>query len=189
MHRLSKSPNDVGCRKFPVAPVLWRAFWAAVFVVHLGALYAAFTCVSAIEAAGLGAIVTRCLALSLSVAFCGLKVLDVPFLRLKPGWRSAISAGVAIALLHVGVLDHTPDRQSTVLPSQVGVVLFVGAFVDARTIAASMRRQLSFLRRVVRAEKVHVHLNPYLQAVEACFEPFHSSYEPCLAVPRAPPTL
>jgi len=185
--RRNTNSRDGGRASTSVGRLAWRAFWTAVFVVHLLAFRSTVETLVLGDSASIGDALTRGLGLSLGITFCGLKLLDVQFLRLKPGWRSTVAAGVAIALLHVGALDRTPDHGGTISPSQVGVVLFVCAFVDVRALAAGIRQRLTVLKRLLHSEEAHVHLNPYLRAVEALFEPTQSSFEPCLVVPRAPP--
>ncbi|MEK7732140.1 MAG: hypothetical protein AAB363_09830, partial [Planctomycetota bacterium] len=64
----------------------------------------------------------RFLALIGSAVFFALKIADVSWLRLKPGWRSAISSLVIVALLHVSVVDRAVEGELSYSPVHLGVV-------------------------------------------------------------------
>jgi hypothetical protein len=65
-----------------------------------------------------------------SAVFFALKIADVSWLRLKPGWRSAISSLVIVALLHVSVVDRAVEGELSYSPVHLGVVFFVGSLVE-----------------------------------------------------------
>jgi hypothetical protein len=67
--------------------------------------------------------------LLLSASFLGLKVVDVPWLRLKPGWRTTVTSLVLIGLLHAAALERIADTRIAYTPSHVGMVLFVSGLL------------------------------------------------------------
>lgn len=166
---------------------LWRAFWMVVLLVHFIALGPLFESPTGGRAESFGTDLIRGGGLLLGVLFCALKLLDVSFLRLKPGWRSFVCASVAMALLHVGLLERAHGGRDAAVP--VGVVLFIGTFADVRALNAFVRKCVSAGAPPSSRDDAHVHLNPYLHTVEAAFEPVHLLFAPRTDVPRAPPGL
>lgn len=85
---------------------------------HAPALLGAWRSVVAngFEAEQLGA----CLVLTLSMLFFGLKVRDVAVLRLRTDRRSFVVACIAVALLHVNVLQ--PQGDSAAVPQCAALV-------------------------------------------------------------------
>ncbi|MEK6675493.1 MAG: hypothetical protein AABZ47_07545 [Planctomycetota bacterium] len=86
--------------------VLGRVFWAALLILHLAALPASWSSFGiAWSAKDWGTPAIRTAGLLLTAAFFILKVLDVAWLRLMPGWRSGVAAVTVVALIHVNVLE------------------------------------------------------------------------------------
>jgi hypothetical protein len=81
--------------------MLWRLMWLAAGLSH----------VVAVLRDGLGGdaplTFDRGVMLLLGVAYCALKVLDVPWLRVRSGWRAKCACLLILVLLHVGMLRGT----------------------------------------------------------------------------------
>lgn len=116
------------CR-FDLHSLVWRAFWAAMIVSHLGATYHA---VFVGDASG-----WRAAALAASQVFFVLKLLDVPWLRLPSDRRTRVALVALFALLHGRVLafdlSHGPSSSDT-LP----MVVLSGGIATAYALASNL---------------------------------------------------
>lgn len=108
-----------------------RLFWLAMFLLHVPGLLASLEALLTGSTSDLFLAGLRVVGLSLSAGFFLLKMADVRWLRLKPGWRSFVAALIATAVLHVGVLERAVDSELACSPAHAGVVLFVGAVGQA----------------------------------------------------------
>lgn len=124
-----------------VLAFLKRAFWLFILVFHVGAIRSAWFALDGLsgDAEWLSS-VFRFFALIGSAVFFALKIADVSWLRLKPGWRSAVSSLVIVALLHVSVVDRATDGELSYSPVHLGVVLFVGSLVEFDGLRRTMLR-------------------------------------------------
>jgi hypothetical protein len=77
--------------------------------------------------------------LAVSSVFFVLKVLDVAWLRLKPGWRPAAAAFVVVSLLHVGVIERSSGVDVTD-PLRFGLVLSLATVLEADDLRNAIRR-------------------------------------------------
>ena len=187
---LTRQPNKTpGVSK----PNRWlsadRLFWCSMLVVHAAALPAVWGSV-ALAGGSDGEVVAlvRLLGLLASSAFFVLKLVDVSWLRLKPGWRSMATAILLIGLLHVGVLDRAVEGELAFSASHPGLVLFVAAAWQCE----GLRRRLFWivsrltpvrvLRRRERADR------PICgRLLEYAFQPLMLRFVPSFTDPRAPP--
>jgi hypothetical protein len=118
-----------------------RAFWFFLLVFHIGAIRSAWSALDGPSgdpqwlSNGF-----RFLALIGSAVFFALKIADVSWLRLKPGWRSAVSSLVIVALLHVNVVDRATEGELSYSPAHLGVVFFVGTLVEFDGLRRAMLR-------------------------------------------------
>ena len=109
------------------ALVVARLFWLSMFLLHgpgfvslLGSLWA-----GAPDASYPWSVV-RLVALVLSACFFLLKIVDVPWLRLAPGWRSAVAAVLVVGIIHAGAIERMADGDLSCSPTHLTVVFFVG---------------------------------------------------------------
>lgn len=160
-------------------------FWLSLFLLHGAALpsigSALATPAGVADRLGLA---VRLIALTASGLFFLLKVADLRWLRLRPGWRSAVAAVVVVALLHVGVVDRAIAGDVAIDPTQVGVVLFLGSLCHLDALRQAFGLILAILsafghsrrephRRGMRWENARL---PALEQIVAS-----------LGAPRAPP--
>lgn len=117
-------------------PITLRCIWALLAAIHAPALLEVWrTCfTSSVSGDRLGA----CFALTLSMVFFALKVMDVTFLRLRPGMRSWIAMSLAVALIHLDVIR--PDGQ-VVFSSETAIIL---ATTSAAAILPRLLRASAF---------------------------------------------
>ncbi len=121
----------------------WRLFWLFMLVIHVGAVRSAVSSfvqpgVEYDRAIGLG----RLLILSASAAFFVLKVVDVSWLRLKPGWRSWLASGLVVALLHVQVMKRASDGVLDIAPTGTVAFLVFGTIFESQILFRGWRRLL-----------------------------------------------
>ena len=114
-------------------------FWLAMFLLHVPGLLASLEALLTGSTSDLFLAGVRVVGLSLSAGFFLLKMADVAWLRLRPGWRSFVAALIATAVLHVGMLERAVDSELACSPAQMGVVLFVGAAGQAVRLGKRLR--------------------------------------------------
>ncbi len=116
-------------------------FWAVLLLAHLGALRSEWEALAAISGLnGWGTSVLRSLALFASAAFFVLKIADVRWLRLQPGWRSVVASLVVIGLLHLNVLERVTRTDLSNGPAPLGIVLFVATLIESDRLRRALRR-------------------------------------------------
>lgn len=166
-----------------------RLFWTVMLVGHLVALHAAwFAALSAAESDLTGPGVFRILGLACSAAFFALKIADVRWLRLLPGWRSLVASSVAVALLHVSVVQRAVDADVRVSPAPLGVVLFVSTCVDFDAVRRAYRRLAPGQIPLRRLRHGHFLGELLARRVwDAGIEPVVLDLVPIHRAPRAPP--
>lgn len=125
---------------------LRRIFWAAMLGLHLGPIAACWRSLAAAEAAPaairLGILLT-------AAVFFALKVADVPWLRVKPGWRTWVASSIVIALLHLGAVDRAAGTRVADTPGHLGIVLFIGAVFCRKPLGATASRIASAFVRLL----------------------------------------
>jgi hypothetical protein len=171
-------------------PIVKRAGWLGIFFIHLGAIRSAALNVYA--SAGVASRPDsglRLFALSIAAIFFALKFADVPWLRLKHGWRSAIASLVIVALLHVNAVQRLADGESMSSPTPLSAVLFAAVLVDVGTVR---RRGLHLWNAVVlastdRARRRGRRSYPCNAAWPEAAIPPHSWLARGLLTPRPPP--
>lgn len=120
-----------------------RMFWSAVLAGHLLAIPSLIEHFGSAERIGdYGAPVLRAIILAASAAFFVAKIRDVPWLRLRPGWRSTVSAALVIAFLHAGIVQHAQPASDDSTPTRLVASLFLTATVPP----AGLRKIQHFLR-------------------------------------------
>jgi len=118
-----------------------RLFWAALLVMHLSALGSEWEALGAISGSDAwGTSVLRTLALVASATFFALKIVDVPWLRLQPGWRSVVASLVVIGLLHLNVLERVTRTELSSGPAPLGIVLFAGTLIESDRLRRALSR-------------------------------------------------
>jgi len=121
--------------------LLKRAFWLFILVFHVGAIRSAWFVLAGMSSdADWLSSGFRFLALIGSAVFFALKIADVSWLRLRPGWRSTVSSLVIVALLHVSVVNRAVEGELSYSPVHLGVVFFVGSLVEFDGLRRTMLR-------------------------------------------------
>jgi len=170
---------------------LWlgRLFWLSLLLLHGAAiptLWEEFAGGASIAARL--ALFVRVTGLALSAAFFILKIVDVPWLRMRGGGRGVVTAVVIVALLHVGVLDRAvADTDFAADPSHLGLILFIGTIWQLDTIRRLIR---TFMRLLVpiRLQRRHHRVASCGQRIWAILHaPVDLYLTPFYAGPRAPP--
>ncbi len=123
------------------AGMVKRLFWLGLVALHVSAIASLAADLPASAADTRVIAIFRLVALCTSVGFFILKIVDVPWLRLRSGWRSIVTFTIVIALIHVGAIDNAIAGELHVSPYEVGLVLFLGGLSQVE----SLRR----LRRLV----------------------------------------
>jgi hypothetical protein len=114
-----------------------------MLVVHLVPLRSAWLRLGlAPDDVSSGPAILQLLALSLAIVFFGFKVADVGWLRLKPGWQSAVSASLVAALLHVNVLDRATAGELAVPGTHFPMAYLVGTLVALEALRRKAQRFL-----------------------------------------------
>jgi len=166
-----------------------RLFWLSMFVLHGMALLSLWPALAAENgfAEQLGTL-ARLMGLSVSASFFALKIVDVPWLHLRPGWRSVVAAIVVIALLHVAVVDRALGSEQPFDAGRLGIVLFVGTVWQFDLLARVLRLVVALLMplRVWRTHRSDTCLH---RVWEAVFHPADLVYISSSTGPRAPPGL
>jgi len=118
-----------------------RLFWATLLLTHLGALRSEWNALAALSGdGGWGTSILRSLALFASATFFVLKIADVRWLRLQPGWRSVVASLVVIGLLHLNVLERVTRTELSNGPAPLGIVLFVATLIESDRVRRALRR-------------------------------------------------
>jgi len=167
-----------------------RAFWLFMLVFHVGAIRSAWCALDGLSGdAEWLSTGSRFLALIGSAVFFALKIADVSWLRLKPGWRSAVSSLVIVALLHVNVVDRAVEGELSYSPVHLGVVLFVGTLVEFDVLRRAVQRIRGFIaHRVVGVQPslsscTYFHRRTYIDTLR----PPRWLISTGVLAPRAPP--
>jgi hypothetical protein len=183
----SPSPSRSRLRRRTRSPridwryAFWRLFWLLAASVHLPAL------------AGFGhrlfgdspseASAVRAVVLLVGLAFCTLKALDLPVLRVKPTWQSRCACILILLLLHIGMVPGLGDR--LVVTVEAGTT-GVGMAVSLLTHARRMPAVASLCHRAC-AGSIERERDPFPTEWETSFHPFDTFLAPAYAGPRAPP--
>jgi len=167
-----------------------RAFWLVILVFHVGAIRSVWVALEGMSVDGEWlSSGFRFLALIGSAVFFALKIADVSWLRLRPGWRSAISSLVIVALLHVSVVDRVIEGELSYSPVHLGVVLFIGSLVEFDGLRRAMLRLRGLIVRHLvalsspTASYAHSHRRTYLNTLR----PPRWLVSTGVLAPRAPP--
>ncbi len=120
---------------------LKRLFWASMLIMHAAPIHAVtLQAMNASQGSFFAESLWSLLGLGLSAILFVLKVADVSWLRRNPGMRSALASTLVVALIHVGVIEHssTADKFSPIAP--IGVTIVATILADApRTFRRSVR--------------------------------------------------
>ncbi len=104
-----------------------RLCWLALVVLHLPGIWAA--ALAFLRGGDLVALF-RCAAMAAAAVFFVLKIVDLPVLRFRPGWRSPVSLILIVLLMHVGVIERAFDLN---VPDAQGVPIAAALFVAVLT--------------------------------------------------------
>lgn len=126
-----------------------RLFWVGLFLLHAVGLRLAWG--RSTQDGGSGAAAVELFGLSLSLFFFALKIADVGFLRLNPGWRSFVAASAIVALLHVNVLNRAAEGRALAPVAEIPWAQVVGTVLVlelARRVARHLRAGTALSRHV-----------------------------------------
>lgn len=181
-------PNPTAARRQQASNAqrwLGRVFWLALLLMHVAALPMATAALSApADIASRAVTGLRFVGLILSIVVFVLKIIDVRWLRIAPGWRSVVLAVLVIGLLHVGVVERAMHGDAMLDPAHLGLVLFAGSAWQL----AALKRALS--RHLPRLRAQHRRRTSPLVLYRLAYADFASPVEAMLSrifVPRAPP--
>lgn len=166
-----------------------RLLWALMLLIHMGAIPAVWsTLLAPEEQATRFAPVFRLVGLVLATIFCGLKTIDVGWLRLKPGWRSGVSTTLVIALLHVSIIERIEQDNIAFSPAHLGVFLIAGAIVESQTVRRALRHLAHKLATSNPLRTMRDQLASLAPACQRRFDPHLDPHwrGPCTS--RAPPS-
>ncbi len=159
-------------------PLLTRCLWALMVAAHIPALISAWSVIvqTGLDPSRLGG----CLGLSAATAFFLLKLWGVRCLRFETGYRSLITIGVAVVLIHADAIGaHLPGA---VLPKELPVAA-------STLLAAGMSRVQEAVRSLTVAARRPV--VPPLSLIESArfgaFRPCNWLISSQLCIPRGPP--
>lgn len=166
---------------------LWlrRAFWGGLLALHAAPVAASWNAAWIADVDAAVAAQIRLAMLLGSIAFFILKVMDVPWLRLRPGRQSAAASLVVLALLHYGVIDRAAGLGIAYGPEHLGIVLFLGGAVSTDA-GRTLLRQCDRCRHAVigtNTERV-----AYLRALDCLIRPPQWAIALTATGPRAPPS-
>lgn len=123
--------------------VLWRAFWVLMLGLHLGPILSLSGAFGTTTEADRGVRLALLLASSL---FFALKIADVRWLRLLPGWRSTVVSVMVLALLHLGPIERAAGTH--LIGGEAKLVLFAGGAFALDSVQCGLRRiRLAFVAR------------------------------------------
>lgn len=143
VHALSSQPADTS-----MARTLRRAFWVFMIVLHVMFVRSAWASMHlGLEGATLFDAAVRIGGLCLSLLFFLLKLADVAWLRLKPGWRSMLVSLVLVVFVHANVLEQAAQDDWHAAPVKLGAVVGLAAVVAAeRCLKQFVRTWATFVR-------------------------------------------
>ena len=128
-----------------------RLFWATMLLMHLGALRAEWASLAAVSShCGWGTTLLRALALTAAAAFFSLKIADVGWLRLCPGWRSLVASLLVIGLIHLNVLQRITRFDSANNTVPLGIVLFAGTLLESDQLRRILTKIPSIIKPALR---------------------------------------
>ncbi len=164
-----------------------RLFWLGMFFVHGAALPSLWSILtSGSDLAVQPSALARFVGMSLAAAFFVLKIIDVPWLRLAPGWRTAVAAVVVVALLHVGVVDRALGGDLQLDASHLGLVLSAGTLCPIEYLKRLVGRNLVRALPVPSSRSGTLDL-PLGRSPEPAFQPIRLFFIPSYQGSRAPP--
>lgn len=158
-----------------------RGIWLAVALAHGPGLVGAWErwIGGGFDPRGLGGLVT----LSLAMVFFALKIVDVPWLRLRTDRRSLVAMGLVVALLHVDVIR--PDAVVANIPE------YTTLMASTLLAAGALRRSRRCISTCRRASRDVASTNPLLRSNETAwldaFRPHCWVLASRLYLLRAPP--
>jgi len=130
-------------------------------------------------------LLVRLVALTGSLGFFVLKIVDVPWLRLRPGKHSWIAATIIIALMHVGAVQRVTTEASFAPSITVVSALAAIGLADPSAARRSFFTLLSFARPTAKNARPSFSAT-WLGWLETGLTAFHRILISALA-PRAPP--
>ena len=160
-----------------------------MLAVHAGALRSAVLELTSLTSAEQRpAVALRLFVLGVSALFFCLKLIDVRWLRVRPGWRSTIYSFTVIGMVHLGVVERVTQTHFAYTQGHLGVVLFAGGALGVRPLSSLLPRLLRL--RVVFPRVLSLFSLRFLHRLALRLRPHPCSItlRACVA-PRAPPVL
>lgn len=169
-----------------------RAFWLFMLVLHIGAIRSTWSVLDGLSGdaeklfSGF-----RFFALLGSAIFFVLKIADVTWLRLKPGWRSTVSSLLIVALIHVNVVERAAAGEPVSPPPPLSAILFVALLIDVEAVRRRSVRLWNAIARVCSSLiRRHSHsFDAFGAAWPEAMTPPHLWLTCSLLTPRPPPIL
>ena len=165
---------------------LRRSFWAGLLILHALALPSLFSTLASASVAEQLPLIPRIAGLLLSAIYFTLKFVDVPWLRARQNWRTAVAAIMIVGLLHVGVLDRAFARDAG-FEFELQPWLFLSAVLSTALLIRRLLAELA-IRFPSRAE--FPNLAPqFARQVSTCWRPHELVAHVRYAAPRGPPLI
>ena len=165
--------------------LLWRAFWVFMLALHLGPI---LTLAGVFGPSGEPDRGVRLAMLAASALFFALKIADIHWLRVVPGWRSSVCSIMVLGLLHLGPVERAAETK-LLAGGEVRLALFAGGLLSVEAVRRGLRRiRVAFLARPaelrsrVRMPRFPLNLVDALRPPQRWIDLSH-------LVPRAPPGL
>jgi len=127
------APTKIRPARMRPSQIAWRLFWMGMLALHAGAFRSAgLELTSFAPTERRLAIAARLIVLGVTALFFCLKLIDVGWLRLLPGWRSKVYSLVAIGIIHLGVVERVTQPEFAYSKGHLGVVLFAGGALSVK---------------------------------------------------------
>jgi hypothetical protein len=110
MMRMSRATKRERCvRERTVGWWCARAAWLGLVFLHVQGVASTWSQFAGPSLDVLALL--RCVAMASATVFFVLKIVDVPVLRFRPGWRSPVVFTLVVLLMHLGVIDRAMQSQ------------------------------------------------------------------------------
>lgn len=156
-----------------------------MLVMHGIALPSLFDAVGSTDSGAYLSLITRITGLSLSAGFFILKLFDVPWLRMRGGWRGAVVAVLILGMIHVGVIDRMVGDEMGLDPAHMPWLM--ATFILGSVLLLAELHDAMLRRFPGSISAGELQPDPRARAVEDAWLPFTSRVVPLYAAPRAPP--
>jgi hypothetical protein len=169
--------------------VVNRLCWFGLLLLHAAVLPSVWSKLGgACGVEGGVSVLIRLFGLSASACFFVLKVVDVPWQRMRRGWRSAAVAIAGVAWLHVGVVERAIAAVGDRSSARRGAVLFAGTLCHSN-VTRWLLRLVAYIYPPIRLSRRPHACHPWRRAWEMAHLPYQTQCVPATSGPRAPPVF